>query len=64
MVEQFPYTSWIPVRKAQEANQHGQEEHHVDNENADAINDAPVCIWDYADFLDRAVGSYDLGWVS
>jgi hypothetical protein len=44
LVEQFPYTSWIPVRKAQEADQHGQEEHDVNHENADAIDDAPMSI--------------------
>jgi hypothetical protein len=44
LVEQFPYTSRIPVRKAQEADQHGQEEHDVNHENADAIDDAPVRI--------------------
>jgi len=63
LVEQFPYTSWIPVGKAQEADQHGQEEHHVDHENADAINDAPVGIQDYAGFLDRVVCSSDLGYL-
>ncbi len=42
LVKQFPYTSWILASMSQKSNQHGQEEHYVDNEDTDSIREAPA----------------------
>jgi len=41
LIKQFPYTRCIPMRVSQEPDQDGREEHHVDHESAEGIDEAP-----------------------